>query len=285
MSTTTYTLSNATQLPGLGLLAVNAQVRSETLPIFYGENIFVFDQTPTIVPFMKDRTMAARRLIRHIDLILYVDHHDGFHADRQAEYVNSFRYLSRFVNLKQLDCSIIYNVCSLPKISKPTGSKKQWLRTLSEIHGLGALDIRLHFPRHDWFIDMLSLDGDDDDEEWKDEIKAVRCQITDAKINLEEHLKSRMLKKKRRPLDKWLKDHVCTRVCDEVTTGRAATRPGLPQSDTHGQWTLPEVDLDALYDSGDPDVSSEEGYDSNEEEFDEDENLESSDSEDDDLIF
>ncbi|KAL8802326.1 MAG: hypothetical protein Q9182_003904 [Xanthomendoza sp. 2 TL-2023] len=278
---TTYTLADSAQLPGIGLLAVNTQVRSETLPIFYSENHFVFDKTATIVPFMKDRTIAARRLIRRIDFTLYINQSDGFHYERQAEYAKTFQYISRSLDLKQLELSVINATTSLKQPFKTSaGPKKQWLHTLSEIQGLDALKLHLHLPRYEEFLNTLSWDASvfDLGEGFKDEIKALRSRKMAAELWLEDYLKSRMLRKKRvYPLDKWLSDHVCTTDCDEIAEGRRATRLGLPPSDTRGQWTLPEVDLDALYDSTDPDNSNEEEHDRKKE----GEEVDSSDSKDD----
>lgn len=69
----------------------------------------------------------------------------------------------------------------------------------------------------------------------------------------ESYFRSRMLKKTQLSIDEWLEDHICSPQCDEVRRGRKATKRGLPRSTTHGLWTLPEVDLDALYDPVDSD--------------------------------
>ncbi|KAL9034849.1 MAG: hypothetical protein Q9180_005180 [Flavoplaca navasiana] len=63
-----------------------------------------------------------------------------------------------------------------------------------------------------------------------------------------------MLKKKQTQLDRWLKRHVCNIQCEDVAKGRAATKDGLPWSDTRGQWTLPDVDLDALFAAAAPEI-------------------------------
>ncbi|KAL8732419.1 MAG: hypothetical protein Q9166_002819 [cf. Caloplaca sp. 2 TL-2023] len=231
--------------------------------MFYGENIFAFGQTAAVVPFMKDRTMTSRRLIRHIDLNLHLSYSDGHHWDRQEEWVTSFLYLSRFLVLKQLDLVVYDMTFSFLKPFKITGPKREWLRALTRIHDLDELRFHLHFTYRDTYIEVLLDDEEYDEEELEDELEAADFAMSQLEFEHESYLRSKMLKRKQVRIDAWLKEHVCGPNCNEVAKGRAATRPRLPRSDTHGQWTLPEVDLEAMYSPGStssPGDSDEEYY-------------------------
>ncbi|KAL9010373.1 MAG: hypothetical protein Q9173_004684 [Seirophora scorigena] len=85
------------------------------------------------------------------------------------------------------------------------------------------------------------------------EIEMLDVWMDSTEDKYDGYLRSRMLKKRQRSLDAWRQRHVCDARCKEVSKGRAAIRPGLPLSTTHGLWKVLQVDLYEFYGSTDPD--------------------------------
>ena len=82
------------------LFRVNRQVRSESLPIFYGENTFYFCSEWAVLPFLEDRTPLARTSIRHAKLYLMISA-DGLHFERQQCWIRNCKYMAQ--NLPRLE--------------------------------------------------------------------------------------------------------------------------------------------------------------------------------------
>lgn len=260
LTKTTYKLAGSMGLPGLGLLSLNRQTRSEALPIFYGENMFAFSSTASVRPFLKDRPNAARQNIHNIELFLNLAYFDGKHGERQREWIKVFRYLQHHLNLKTVN--VIVNDITLHFMvpARFEGRDKEWLRALAQIKDLDRVTLDWQFGGREDYIDSLAEESDLDDDDLDLEMEMLEDWITEIEGEYESYLHSRMLKKKQDSLDCWLGSHVCNARCQEISKGRRAVKRGLPRSATHGEWRVPEVDLDALYDSNDPDDPSDEDY-------------------------
>ncbi|KAL8950632.1 MAG: hypothetical protein Q9222_003341 [Ikaeria aurantiellina] len=242
----TYSLLPRTRLPGLGLLAVSKQVRSEAEPIFYGENTFRFTGIPVIVPFLKDRSMTACKHIRHLDLTMQLDQY------QQQEWKTAFRYISlHIINLRQLDVTVLN--AELPPSHQAVDFQARdndWVHALTQIRDLDSLRFYLAFVGIEESIDLIIEEGTnwgEDDSTIQDNIASFEDWVYETEKGYRKHLKRKMLRECHKGIDGWLAKHKCNLDCDKVRQGRAAIKPGLPPSETKGQWTLPKIDLDALY--------------------------------------
>lgn len=258
-ASTTYTLATSRKISGMGLLRADKQTRAEAIPIFYGENIFTFRDMTAVRPFLRDRPQSTRRMIRHMRLVLPLEHEDGFHHVRQAEWLKVFRYLALYLNLKRLDVCVLD--WAFPSLDPPelTGPKQEWVGALAQIKDLERFTFSLDVVGRDAYFDILFQDGLDE-EEIDYEIDDFDRWVFDSEFEYSYYISSKMSEKRQITLERWLKHHKCSTECKEVGKGRAAARPGLPRSTTRGKWTLPEVDVDALYDSADPEDLSDEEY-------------------------
>ncbi|KAL8687936.1 MAG: hypothetical protein Q9218_006024 [Villophora microphyllina] len=257
--TTTYRLASCQKLPASGLLMVNKQITAEAVPIFYGENHFVFNDMTAVVPFLRDRSVIARQHIRDVHLSFDLYYHDGHHSDRQAVWIRAFRYITWHLNLTVLSVEVIDLTFRWWAPLKLVGRKKKWLRVLTGITNLKRLGLSIIHEGEEHYLDTL---GDDvaDDEEYEAEIGRFYDWLADNRNGYEQYLKTRMLKKKQGLLDDWLSKHVCSAECKKIRKGRRAQKSGLLKSDTQGCWTLPEVDLDALYYLDFPDELDDDDY-------------------------
>ncbi|KAL8723357.1 MAG: hypothetical protein Q9225_000340 [Loekoesia sp. 1 TL-2023] len=252
---TTYTLGPM-KLPNLGLLAVNKQIRAEALPIFYGENIFSFGQMSAVRPFLKDRPAIARQNLQHIQLFLDLRYKDGHHRERQSGWIRVFKYLAHHLNIKKLDIIVCDMTLNFLKPLKFVGWKKEWVRALPIINDLDHFTFGIDFLSRESYVESVLSDLDED--EFDDEMEELEWWMMETECAYESYFRSRMLKKTQSSIDEWLEEHTCSPQCDKVRQGRKATKQELPRSTTHGLWTLPEVDLDALYDPVDLDEPQEE---------------------------
>ena len=239
------------QLPGLGLLRVNRHIRTEALPIFYGENIFSFGQMSAVRPFLKDRPAVARRNIQHIQLYLDLRYRDGHYRERQNGWVKVFKYLAHHLNIKKLDIILCDMTLNFLKPVKFVGWKREWVRSLLLINNLHQFSFEIEFLGREAYVEAMLEDLDED--EIDDEMLALQCWEEDTEFEYVTYFRSRMLKKTQSSIDGWLREHVCGPQCKEIRKGREASKSGLPRSKSHGLWTLPEVDTDALYDSSEVD--------------------------------
>ncbi|KAL8959844.1 MAG: hypothetical protein Q9193_003358 [Seirophora villosa] len=271
---TTYKLGNSFSLPGFGLLALNKHTRSEAIPIFYGENKFLFRTTASIRPFLHDRPSAARQHIRSVELVLELSYTDHGHRERQRAWIKAFQYLQHHLHLRTLDVRVADYSIDFTGVTSIVGWEKQWVRALARITDLDHFGLKWEFVGREGYIEYMIDTGDwmDDDDDDLD----VKLEMLDAWMERTEevyggYLRSRMLKQRQRSLDAWLQRHVCDARCEEVSKGRAAVPPGLPPSTTHGLWKVPRVELDRYYDSTNADDPSVEEYTDAEDSADEDE--------------
>ncbi|KAL8662943.1 MAG: hypothetical protein Q9202_004266 [Teloschistes flavicans] len=259
VETTTYDLSRHSTLPASGLLTANKQIADELMPIFYGENTFVFDDLATVVPFLQDRSMIARQHIRSIRLDIELLYNDNHHLDRQVEWIKALRYISRHLDLSELGVYVVDMTYRWWAPAKTCGQKKAWLRVLTEINNLKTLDFFIEYGGRATYREEL-LDGveDEDDAEWL--MEEFNNWMVENETGYRKYLRERMIKKKQTRLDNWLLQHDCSAKCSETQQGRMAQRRGLPKSGTRGLWTLPEVDVDALYYQDSTDEFDDEEY-------------------------
>lgn len=254
---TTYKLVDSLSLPGFGLLALNKHTRSEAIPIFYGENKFSFRTTASIRPFLHDRPTAARQRIRSIELVLELSYTDNGHRERQPAWIKAFQYLQHHLHLRTLDVWVADFSMDFTGVTRIVGWEKQWVRALARITDLDRFGLAWEFVGREDYVDFMIDTGDWMDDDGDD--LGVKLEMLDERMDRTEneydgYLRSRMLKQRQRSLDAWLQRHVCDARCEEVSKGRAAVRPGLPLSTTHGLWKVPEVvDQDEFYDLIDPD--------------------------------
>lgn len=139
-----------------------------------------------------------------------------------------------------------------------------WVRLLTQIHDLDDLTFDLDFAGAQGYCESF-LDSISGLTQGEADVRITETlQWINATCNgYEDYIRSKMLKKKQTLLNPWLERHVCHTSCEQIARGRAATRAGLPRSDTHGQWTLPEVDANELGETAEStgiDELDEEGY-------------------------
>lgn len=251
--TATYSLVAFQKLPALGILAVNRQARFEAVPIFYGENTFHFYSMGAVIPFLKDCTLYSLQQIRHLVLFFDVtDFDDGLHQHQIDERAKTFAYISRPLRLRKLG---LYVNDVTHRFEEPLTSimqDEEWIQAATQIHDLDGLDFALDFEGVNAYLgsvldDWLPTGPTTYIDEVEDKLEELREWTLDTEDGYRDYLQFRMLKKKQTQLDKWLKRHTCDNQCKDIAKGRAATKDGLPWSNTRGQWTLPDVDLDALY--------------------------------------
>ena len=92
----TYSLDNPSGYSGI--LALNRQVRDEAIPIYYGSNVFRFNDEFIVIPFLIDRTQLSRSHITriHVDVALRTSH-----FNRQLEmWKRMLKYLSNIWSWK-----------------------------------------------------------------------------------------------------------------------------------------------------------------------------------------
>lgn len=265
---TTYTLPATFRIPGLGFVSVNRQIRSEALPIFYGENTFSFGDTDAIVPFLRDRSFNARQEIRDMEFALDLYYGDDHHFDRQKEWVKAFRYIKWHLNLSKLSVCVLNMTFRWWEPVKFGGRKKEWLRRLAQIDNLDRFEFQMEHAGSEHYVDQMS-DYVEDEEDYDAEMVEFYEWRADNEMGYKQYLRTRMIKKKQTSIGKWLQKHVCSTHCRDVKKARAAA-DGLPKSQANGLWTLPEVDLDALYHSSESDKLDEDVYSDTEDMSDED---------------
>ncbi|KAL8847808.1 MAG: hypothetical protein Q9221_007160 [Calogaya cf. arnoldii] len=250
--TATYSLLRSQMLPAMGILAVNRQARFEALPIFYGENCFHFFDMGAIIPFLKDRSLDSRQQIRHLGLSFDVnDPHDGFFHYQIGERAKALAYVARRLRLRKLTLYVNDGTLRFEEDLISDMQDEEWIQTITRIYDLDRLTFDLDFEAIGGYCEALLDDeplyGATAIEDAKDKLDGVHQWVMDTEDGYRDYLKSRMLKKKQTQLDRWLKRHVCDIQCENIAKGRAATKNGLPCSDSRGQWMVPDVDLDALY--------------------------------------
>ncbi|KAL9584424.1 MAG: hypothetical protein Q9212_002122 [Teloschistes hypoglaucus] len=257
---TTYTLARYSKVPSAGLLTVSKQVSKELISIFYGENTMLFYDMAAIAPFLKDRSAVARQHIRSIGLVLELYYDDHHHLERQAEWIKAFRCISRHLKLSKLSIHVCDDTRRWWDPIKTSGPKNAWLRALTEINNLEKLDFSIDYEGLEAFYQTLIEDIDDEDE-MDEEMALAHDWMVDNELGYREWLRERMIKKKQTRLDNWLRGHSCNAECYGIHKGRLTRKPpGLPKSKTRGLWTLPEVDLDALYYQDHPDELHDDYY-------------------------
>ncbi|KAL8675446.1 MAG: hypothetical protein Q9168_000147 [Polycauliona sp. 1 TL-2023] len=233
------------------MLAVNRQVRVETVPIFYGENKFSFHKLGTIVPFLKCCTLFARQEIRHLGISFEVTNPlSNNHYDHQVhERARAFAYIARRLSLKTIDLLVFDDTFRFEHPLISLIHRELWVQDVTRIQNLDKLRFDVEFEGieghlesyGDWFAPPP------DPGEMEDKADEVSGWLIDTRDGYLDYLNSRMLKKKQTQLGPWLERHVCGVHCEGIGKGRAASKVGLPQSGTHGLWTLPDVDLEALF--------------------------------------
>lgn len=258
--TATYSLVPSQTLPTIGILAVNRQVRFEAVPIFYGENVFNFFGMGAVVPFLKACSSYSRQHIRHLGIQFdVIDKSEKLHQHQMDERAVMFAYVSRRLKLSKLSLYVSDETYRFEEDLTSVMRDEEWIQAAKQVHGLDELGFFLDFDGIEGYAEQfltLALPFvphpslDEDSERWEE----IREWQIDTEDGYRKYLESRMLKKKQTKLDRWLKRHVCDVQCEDVAKGRAATKDGLPWSGTRGQWTLPDVDLDALFAGADPEI-------------------------------
>lgn len=250
VKSTTYALTFPPRILGIGLLAVNRQIRAEALPIFFRENVFLFGDMSAIVPFLKDQSALARQNICNISLHFDVLYDDGHHPERQDECIKAVQYLSRHLTIKNLSILVMdMNLNWMDSVSFG-GDNQEWIRALTQIRDLDHVCCHIKFVGDEFY--MMHLGDDVEDEEELDErLWDLEDWMMETQIEYNGYLRARMLKKKQTSIDNWMKSHVCSQHCSDVSKGRVAQRDGLPRSPSNGEWTLPEVSLDTLSNDSD----------------------------------
>ncbi|KAL8869745.1 MAG: hypothetical protein Q9174_004037 [Haloplaca sp. 1 TL-2023] len=247
----------------MGLLRTDRQTRAEALPIFYRENTFSFSDVEAVIPFLKDRPVVTRQMISRLDLIFDVYDCDEYHPCRQSGWIKTMKYLSLFMNLTTLFVAVLDWTSDLMNLLKTRDRKERWLQALAQIHGLDEIQISITFCEHDEYIEGIiddigwinmfptETDPAETDRRLEQEIEDLIAWEVDVEDDYQLYLQARCLEKRQITLDGWLEKHICGCLCScwDVKKGRAARQCGLPKSETNGSWVLPEVDLEALYDS------------------------------------
>ncbi|KAL8657755.1 MAG: hypothetical protein Q9226_001598 [Calogaya cf. arnoldii] len=240
-------------LPAIGILSVNRQARFEAVPIFYGENYFHFYGMGAVIPFLKDLSPFSRQQVRHLGLIFDVtNQNDGLHEHQIDERAKTFAYIARRLKLRRMTLYVNDETHRFEEDLISDMRDEEWIQAAAKIHDLDSLQVYVDFDDIDGYCESfldswppygstLSLHNA------KDKAIEIRDWAMDTVDGYRDYLESRMLKKKQTQLDRWLKQHVCDIQCENIAKGRAATKNGLPCSDSRGQWTVPDVDLDALY--------------------------------------
>ena len=85
--------------PNVVMLALNRQIRSEAVPIFYGRNKFFFWSMSAMVPFLKDRSELSLQSMKYFILNLEVDR-PGYQKCRQDGWARAFAQLPNIGPLK-----------------------------------------------------------------------------------------------------------------------------------------------------------------------------------------
>ncbi|KAI4261864.1 MAG: hypothetical protein L6R42_002943 [Xanthoria sp. 1 TBL-2021] len=251
--TATYSLVRSEKLPALGILAVNRQARFEAVPIFYGENIFHFYGMGAVIPFLKDCSLYSRQQIRRLGLFFDVTgHKDGLHQHQIDERAKTFAYIARQLRLSKISLYVNDVTHRFEEALTPVMRDEEWIQAVTQIRDLDELIFDLDFDGIESYCESFLDEWPPSGptlllDEAKDKWDEIRDWMVDTEDGYRGYLESKMLKKKQTQLDQWLKHHVCDIQCKDIAKGRAATKDGLPWSDTRGQWTLPDVDLDALY--------------------------------------
>ncbi|KAI4206663.1 MAG: hypothetical protein LQ346_000955 [Caloplaca aetnensis] len=205
---TTYQLASSMRLYGLGLLRVNKQIRSEILPIFYGENKWSFRTTSSIRPFVRDRPITVRHLIQSVDLRLDLAYADGKHKGRQREWIKVFQYLQHFTNLKKLHITISDMTLQFLEPVTFIGWQKEWLHALGRINDLDEFSLIWDFSGRELYLETLMDDYLLDEEDLDFEMEMLDDWMGETEFKYESYLRSRMLKKRQSTLDAWLQGHM-----------------------------------------------------------------------------
>ncbi|KAL8993816.1 MAG: hypothetical protein Q9169_006060 [Polycauliona sp. 2 TL-2023] len=250
--TATYSLPIIQKIPALGFLAVNRQIRFEAVPIFFGENMFKFYDIGTVVPFLKDCSHFSREQIRCIGLHFDVTtHRDSIHDYQIDERAKAFAYIGRWLKLSKLHLVVSDTTYRFEEPLTSFVRDEEWIRAATQIHDLDGIDFYLRFDGIEGycesFLDSWPTGPGLSHDEAMDKADEVMGWMLETREGYHDYLNSKMLKKKQTMLDGWLNRHVCRVHCKDIEKGRAAAKVGLPRTDTHGEWTLPDVDLDALY--------------------------------------
>ncbi|KAL8923455.1 MAG: hypothetical protein Q9208_004583 [Pyrenodesmia sp. 3 TL-2023] len=257
------------RLYGLGLLRINKQIRSEVLPIFYGENKWSFRTTSAVRPFFMDRSSVVRQNIHSVELFLDLAYADHKHKVRQHEWIKVFQYLQYYTNIKKLHVTVSDMTLQFLEPATFAGWQKDWLRALGQIKDLDQFSLEWEFSGRELYLDTLMEDLMLDEEDLEVEMEMLDDWMAETEYEYEAYLRARVLKKRQSSLDAWLKRHVCGPPCTQIRNGRAAAKPGLPVSTSNGEWTLPYVDPDDLYESTDLEEWSDEEYSESEDSGDE----------------
>ncbi|KAL8845202.1 MAG: hypothetical protein Q9176_000370 [Flavoplaca citrina] len=258
--TATYSLVPSQTLPTIAILAVSRQVRLEAVPIFYGENIFNFYGVGAVVPFLKGCSSYSRQHIRHLGIQFdVIDNSEKLHQHQVDERAVTFAYVSRRLKLSKLSLYVNDETYRFEEALTSIMRDEEWIQAAKQVHDLDELGLFLDFGGIEGYGEQFfslslpfgqHLSLDEASERWKD----IQEWQMDTENGYRKYLKSKMLKKKQTQLDRWLKRHICNVQCKDVAKGRAATKDGLPWSDTRGHWTLPDVDLEALFAGTAPEI-------------------------------
>ncbi|KAL8755318.1 MAG: hypothetical protein Q9184_004833 [Pyrenodesmia sp. 2 TL-2023] len=204
---TTYQLASSMRLYGLGLLRINKQIRSEVLPIFYGENKWSFRTTSAVRPFIIDRPSVVRQSIHSVELFLDLAYADRKHKGRQREWIKAFQYLQYYTNLKQLHIIVSDMTLQFLEPATFTGWQKDWLRALGQIKDLDQFTLAWGFCGRELYLDTLMEDLMLDEEDLEVEMDMLDNWMAETEFEYEAYLRSRMLKKRQSSLDAWLERH------------------------------------------------------------------------------
>ena len=136
------------KLASIALLHVNSQIRSETLPIFFGKNLFRFwfcDTLPECLPFLSSLSEPALMSLKEITLTFHIES-DGLHE--QTERIEGIlQYMAAHVQLRKVKLKLVVkgdqDQLSLSDSFNPDDISMQWVRALDKHKGLQTLEVRV----------------------------------------------------------------------------------------------------------------------------------------------
>ena len=131
------------------MLSLNKQSRDEVAFLVYGGNTFHFVTMSSLLPFMKDRTVEARKYIQRLRLTLTIDHRTWnavcTEQGRSATWNAAFSALVKLphLNLKTLCVTIDDRIGAISDHGlKIRARPKLWLRNLGKFRNLDKLGVR-----------------------------------------------------------------------------------------------------------------------------------------------
>lgn len=145
-----YTLAEDVTRPVIGMLALNRQIRAETVPIFYGSNVLCFGSMSALVPFLADRSELSLQWMRHFKFDMQIDPlyiQKLRHELRYEGLARSFSKLTKFpaLNLRKLEVSVDDVACGYDWELKLDTKPQRWIHKMARnITKLDMLGVTLY---------------------------------------------------------------------------------------------------------------------------------------------